>query len=104
MALEMCAVAARHVGDDGEALALRIGIESGPVVAGVIGRRKFTYDLWGDTVNTASRMESHGTPGQVQIGEGAHELLADDFVCEPRGMVEVKGKGALRTWYLVGAR
>jgi len=104
MALEMCAVAARHVGDDGEALALRIGIESGPVVAGVIGRRKFTYDLWGDTVNTASRMESHGTPGQVQIGEGAHALLADDFACEPRGMVEVKGKGALRTWYLVGPR
>jgi adenylate cyclase len=73
-------------------------------VAGVIGRRKFIYDLWGDAVNTASRMESHGTAGQVQIAEGAYELLKDDFVCQPRGLVEVKGKGAIRTWYLVGPK
>jgi guanylate cyclase len=104
MALEMLDLAASHQRDDGAAIELRIGINSGPVVAGVIGRRKFIYDLWGDAVNTASRMESHGTPGQVQIAEGAYELLKDDFVCEPRGLVEVKGKGAIRTWYLVGPK
>ncbi len=101
MALEMRDLVANHSRDDGRALELRIGINSGPVVAGVIGRRKFIYDLWGDAVNTASRMESHGTPGQVQIAEATYELLKDDFVCEPRGLVEVKGKGAIRTWYLI---
>jgi adenylate cyclase len=104
MALEMLDLVATHRRDDGAAIELRIGINSGPVVAGVIGRRKFIYDLWGDAVNTASRMESHGTAGQVQIAEGAYELLKDDFVCEPRGLVEVKGKGAIRTWYLVGPK
>ena len=101
MALEMRELVASRSHDDGRALELRIGINSGPVVAGVIGRRKFTYDLWGDAVNTASRMESQGTPGQVQIAEATYELVKDDFVCEPRGLVEVKGKGAIRTWYLV---
>jgi guanylate cyclase len=104
MALEMLELAATHERDDGAAIELRIGINSGPVVAGVIGRRKFIYDLWGDAVNTASRMESHGAPGHIQIAEDAYELLKDDFVCEPRGFVEVKGKGALRTWYLTGPR
>jgi guanylate cyclase len=104
MALEMLDLAATHQRDDGAAIELRIGINSGPVVAGVIGRRKFIYDLWGDAVNTASRMESHGAAGQVQIAEGAYELLKDDFVCEPRGLVEVKGKGTIRTWYLVGPK
>jgi len=104
MALEMLDLVATHRRDDGAAIELRIGINSGPVVAGVIGRRKFIYDLWGDAVNTASRMESHGTAGQVQIAEGAYELLKDDFVCQPRGLVEVKGKGAIRTWYLVGPK
>ena len=104
MALEMLELVATHTRDDGAAIELRIGINSGPVVAGVIGRRKFIYDLWGDAVNTASRMESHGTAGQVQIAEGAYELLKDDFVCQPRGLVEVKGKGAIRTWYLVGPK
>jgi guanylate cyclase len=104
MALEMLELAATHQRDDGAAIELRIGINSGPVVAGVIGRRKFIYDLWGDAVNTASRMESHGAPGQIQIAEDAYELLKDDFVCEPRGLVEVKGKGALRTWYLTGRK
>jgi adenylate cyclase len=86
------------LGRDG--LQLRIGIGSGAVVAGVIGRKRFLYDLWGDAVNTASRMESHGTPGEIQITRETYELLKDDFVCRPRGMVAIKGKGEMPTWYL----
>jgi adenylate cyclase len=87
-----------------EDLGLRIGINSGPVVAGVIGRKRFIYDLWSDAVNTASRMESHGTPGEIQITRATYELLKDEFVCRPRGMISVKGKGELETWYLEGTR
>ena len=83
-------------------LSLRIGINSGPVVAGVIGRKRFLYDLWGDTVNTASRMESQGATDRIQITRATYELIKDEFVCEFRGTVPVKGKGDMETWYLVG--
>lgn len=81
---------------------LRIGMQSGPVVAGVIGERRFIYDLWGDTVNTASRMESGGLPGRIQLTEQVHRLLGDAYVCESRGEIDVKGKGRLHTYLLVG--
>jgi guanylate cyclase len=83
---------------------LRIGINSGPVVAGVIGRKRFLYDLWGDAVNTAGRMQTEGTPGRIQITRATYELLKDEFVCEPRGTVPIRGKGTMETWYLVGRR
>ena len=70
----------------------------------MIGRRRFLYDLWGDTVNMASRMESHGTPDEIQITRSTWELVHDDFVTEPIGLVDVKGKGEVETWRLVGPR
>lgn len=85
----------------GHRLSFRIGINSGPVVAGIIGQDKFTYDLWGDTVNTASRMESHGIGGSTQISPSTHALIEDLFVCDPRGSIDVKGKGQIETWFLV---
>jgi class 3 adenylate cyclase len=81
-------------------LRLRIGINSGPVVAGVIGRLRFLYDLWGDAVNTASRMESQGVPDEIQITEATRSLLGEKFICEARGVIEVKGKGSMQTYLL----
>ena len=86
---------------DGHAIHLRIGINSGPVVAGIVGTHKFAYDLWGDVVNTASRMESGGIPGSIQVTPATYELIRDDFACEPRGVVSVKGKGDMHTYILV---
>jgi guanylate cyclase len=104
MALDM-QIAMRAVDEVGRlGLGLRVGINSGPVVAGVIGRKRFLYDLWGDAVNTASRMESHGTSGRIQITRATKELLEDEFECEPRGTIPVKGKGDMEVWYLVGHR
>jgi guanylate cyclase len=81
---------------------IRIGIDSGPAVAGVIGKRKFIYDLWGDTVNTASRMESHGLPGEVQLTERAADAVRQSHMVRDRGVIEVKGKGPMRTYFLDG--
>ena len=86
----------------GRRLRFRIGINSGSLVAGVIGQRKFIYDLWGDAVNTASRMESHGTGGCIQITEATYQQIASDFKCEPYGPIIVKGKGEMLVWHVAG--
>jgi adenylate cyclase len=88
----------------GHQVSLRIGINSGSVVGGVIGTHKFQYDLWGDAVNTASRMESHGVAGKIQITEATHDLIGDMFVCESRGPIQVKGKGEMNTWFVLGRK
>jgi len=89
---------------DGTKISLRIGIHSGPVVAGVIGKRKFVYDLWGDAVNTAARMESHGEPGKIHTSEATRALIADRFTIQPRGIQAIKGKGNMPTFWIVNWR
>jgi adenylate cyclase len=105
MALEIrrtvSAMRASDVGVD-EGFEVRIGVHTGPVVAGVIGRKKFIYDLWGDTVNVASRMESHGQPGRIQVTEAVYERLKHRYSFERRGVIEVKGKGSMVTYWLLG--
>jgi class 3 adenylate cyclase len=103
MALEMRDLIENYRLPSGEPLTLRIGIHTGPVVAGVIGTKKFAYDLWGDTVNTASRMEAHAEPGTIQLSERTHALVARHFQTEARGPVSVKGKGEMPTYLLLGA-
>ena len=102
IALDMQETIASIQCPDGQSLQLRIGIATGPVVAGVIGRKKFLYDLWGDTVNTASRLESSCLPGRIQVEATTREQLGTCFVLEERGMIQMKGKGELRTWFLNG--
>jgi class 3 adenylate cyclase len=102
MALEMRDVVATRRFFGARQLRMRIGIHTGPAVAGVIGRKKFIYDLWGDTVNTASRMESHGAPGEIQLSDTTRAALGDGWVVEDRGVSEIKGKGPMRTWWLKG--
>ncbi len=102
MALDMLDALALFNERSGYTLQMRIGIDSGAVVAGVIGKRKFIYDLWGAAVNTASRMESHGVAGRVQISEATRSRLGDPFLFEERGMIDVKDMGELRTWFLTG--
>jgi adenylate cyclase len=104
MALEMREYVRRCPPRNGKHLNFRIGINSGPLVAGVIGTKKFVYDLWGDPVNVAARMESHSVPGKIQIGYATYQLIRNEFICEPRGIVEVKGKGKMATWFLVSER
>ncbi len=100
MALDMMDVLTAFNQRNGYTLQMRIGINSGAVVAGVIGKRKFIYDLWGDTVNTASRMESHGVAGRIQVTDATRQRLGEPFVFEQRGAIEVKGKGEMHTWFL----
>ncbi len=102
MALDMQSEVDRLGAELGRPIGLRIGIDSGPVVAGVIGTRKFAYDLWGDTVNTASRMESQGVANGIQLTESAYRRLHDAYYCEARGVIDVKGKGELPTYLLKG--
>lgn len=88
----------------GKPLKMRVGIDTGPVIAGIIGIKKFSYDLWGDTVNIASRMESEGIPGQIQVTAATYERLQDKYLFERRGMIEVKGKGKMTTYWLKGRK
>jgi guanylate cyclase len=88
----------------GRQLAFRIGINSGPVVAGIIGRKKFIYDLWGESVNLASRMESHGRTRCIQITRNTYELVKDAFYCEAMGIIEIKGRGQTEVWHVLDSK
>jgi adenylate cyclase len=104
LALDMADAVAGLTDAQGREVPLRIGVASGPVVAGVVGARKFFYDVWGDAVNVAARMESTDVEGRIQVPDEVYERLRGSFVFEERGDIEVKGKGSMHTWYLVGPR
>ncbi|OBG74693.1 MULTISPECIES: adenylate/guanylate cyclase domain-containing protein [unclassified Mycobacterium] len=103
-ALDMAGVAAAQKDPRGQPVPLRIGMACGPVVAGVVGYRRFFYDVWGDAVNVAARMESTDSVGRIQVPEAMYERLKDEFVLQERGRIDVKGKGFMRTWYLIGRK
>lgn len=104
MALDVRDFVERYRTPDGRRLAVRIGLNSGALVAGVIGKHKFVYDVWSDTVNTASRMESQGVAGRVQVSQVTYALVKDDFVFEERGAIDVRGRGPLTTYFVLAAR
>ncbi len=104
MALDMKSALAQFRKEQNQNVSIRIGIHSGPVVAGIIGTKKFIYDLWGDTVNTASRMESHGIPDCIQISEETYKLLSHKYLIEERGLIYLKGKGEMLTYLLQGRK
>jgi len=104
LALDMADAVADLKDPQGQAVPLRIGLAAGPVVAGVVGARKFFYDVWGDAVNVASRMETTDVEGRIQVPQNVYERINHAFRLEERGKVDVKGKGVMRTWYLVGRR
>jgi adenylate cyclase len=102
LALEMLQAVARFNERTGSRLQVRIGLATGPVVAGVIGRARFVYDVWGEAVNVASRMESHGVAGRIQVAESTRQALGAPFQLEERGTIELEGQGEVKTWFLVG--
>ena len=104
LALDMRNALAGSTDPKGRPVAMRIGMASGPVVAGVVGTRKFFYDVWGDAVNTASRMETTGEIGRIQVAPETQALLAGRLDLEERGVIEVRGKGVMRTWFLEGRK
>jgi adenylate cyclase len=103
-ALALMQASAAHAPLGGRKLELRAGVHCGPATAGVIGETRFSYDVWGDAVNAASRMESHGVPGRIQVSEAFRDLAGDAFVFEERGIVDMKGIGETRTHFLTRAR
>lgn len=103
-ALDLQQTAHGLISPDGGNVEIRIGFHSGPLIAGVIGESRFLYDMWGDTVNVASRMESLGVPGKIQVSDETHDILAEKYAFEPRGTIEVKGRGEMQTWWLSGRR
>jgi class 3 adenylate cyclase len=104
MALDIWEQVAQFNAENGESIRVRMGIDTGPVVAGVIGRKKFIYDLWGDAVNTAFRMQEHGLPDHIQVTEAMHRCLRDKYLMEERGAILVKGKDEMITYFLTGRR
>jgi class 3 adenylate cyclase len=104
MALDIQSVIRQFRRETGKEFNIRIGINTGPVVAGVIGIKKFSYDLWGDAVNIASRMESHGVPGKIHVTTATYERLREQYLLEKRGVIPVKGKGEMTTYFLKGRK